>query len=100
MGSEAGAKTRAYRSALHPYARRARNRFVRPDSRSARPPGDQNGSGGERSNQYFRNEVTGVGVSFSRPCRNSNSIRKIASTNSPPTFLINVAAEAEVPPVA
>ena len=25
--------------------------------------------------QYFKNDVTGVGSSCSRPCRNSNSIR-------------------------
>src|SRR5207302_1759612 len=50
--------------------------------------------------QYFRNDVTGVGSSFLRPCRNSSSIKKIASIKSPPTFLISVAAEALVPPVA
>src|SRR5262249_60759206 len=48
--------------------------------------------------QYFRNEVTGVDSSFVRPCKNSSSIRKIASVRSPPTFLIKVTAEALVPP--
>ena len=44
--------------------------------------------------------MIGVGASFSRPCNNSSSIKNIAVTRSPPTFLISVAAEADVPPVA
>src|SRR5436190_21117877 len=50
--------------------------------------------------QYFKNEVTGVGSSCLRPCRNCSSIRNCASRRSPPAFRIRTAAAADVPPVA
>src|SRR5664279_4575190 len=52
------------------------------------------------STQYFRNETIGIGANFSRPCKNSSSIRNCAATRTPPTFLISVTADADVPPVA
>ncbi len=113
---ELAGKNATDRAALCGDAGRSCARSAQRDPRSARAAGDSRGGDRGRPPRELRQAVapaegralskisgTSSPVSdraFRAHARNSSSIKNCASSSSPPTFLINAAAAADVPPVA